>query len=323
MLKIGSLSLDVPFFQAPLSGYTDTAMRNLARKFGCPLTYTGMMLDRIALHPRAIRKLKFLPNDDIHPVGAQIIGKEAETMAEAAANFEKSGFDAIDLNFACPAPKVLRRGRGGALMQKPAQIFEIYKRVRDAVSVPLTIKIRSGFDNSEQSREKFLQICDFADREQINGVMIHGRSVVDKYRGHADWGIIKSVKEQWPGLTVIGSGDVFEAEKAKEVFEESKVDGFIAARGAIGNPWLFSKLRALFENRDLPSEPNLRQRGEVILEHFDMLTEIKVPHKATKQFRKFAASYCKPHPERKAAMLEMLKAQTAEQLRQSVKKWFN
>ncbi len=114
MLKIGDITCDVPFFQASLSGYSDRAMRVIAKRYGAPLTLTGVMLDKLAVHPKAVKKMRFQPGIDEHPVGAQILGANPDTMAAAAAKFESIGYDLIDLNFACPAPKVLRRGRGGS-----------------------------------------------------------------------------------------------------------------------------------------------------------------------------------------------------------------
>lgn len=147
-IKIGTLELSMPFIQAALAGYTDYPMRHLARRFGCPLTFTGVMLDRIALHPKAMRQLKFLPHDGEHPVVAQILGDDPAIIAQAAAVFEQVGYAAVDLNFACPVPKVLRRLRGGFLMQKPDIIRQAVRLTRQAVACPISMKIRIGFDHS-------------------------------------------------------------------------------------------------------------------------------------------------------------------------------
>jgi tRNA-dihydrouridine synthase B len=170
LLKFGNLELDVPFFQAPLSGYTDRAMRVLAKEFGSPLSFTGVLLDKIALHKRAIRKLGLSPQDDEHPVGAQILGADPIKMAAAATHFESLGFDMIDLNFACPAPKVLRRGRGGAMLTDPDGVREVYRRVRDSVKFPVTMKLRIGHGSGSENRDKFWQICENAVEDGCDGL---------------------------------------------------------------------------------------------------------------------------------------------------------
>ena len=133
MLKIGNINLSVPFVQAPLSGYSDYAMRRLGLDFGVPMTFSGVMLAKSAAHPKLLRNPLFRPHDDEHPVGAQILSNDPATMAKAARALEGAGYDVIDLNFACPAPKVLRSRRGGYLLKEPETVIEIYRRVRDAV----------------------------------------------------------------------------------------------------------------------------------------------------------------------------------------------
>ena len=268
MLKLGNISLDVPFYQAPLSGYTDRAMRVLAHKYGAPLTYTGVILAKIALHKKAFNRLFFQPRDDEGLVGAQILGEDPETMAKAAAAFSNVGFDLIDLNFACPAPKVLRRYSGGNLLKEPKTAIKIIQSVRDSVSCPVTIKLRAGFDKSQESMDKFWQICHGAIAEGVDALIIHGRSVKELYRDRADWEIVSEVKRKFPHATIIGSGDLMTAETIIERISTSGLDGVIIARGAIGNPWIFNETRALWEGRPKPKRPSLTEQGEVYLKHY-------------------------------------------------------
>ncbi|MBN1804742.1 MAG: tRNA-dihydrouridine synthase family protein, partial [Sedimentisphaerales bacterium] len=158
MLKIGSLILKVPFIQAPLSGYSDYAMRRLGLDFGVPLTFSGVMLAKSAAHPKLLRNPAFRPHDDEHPVGAQILGNDPATMAKAARALEDAGYDLIDLNFACPVPKVVRRQRGGYLLKEPEMVMEIFNRVREVVTCPVTMKLRTGFDSSMESYDNFHRI---------------------------------------------------------------------------------------------------------------------------------------------------------------------
>ena len=252
-LRIGTLTLDVPFYQAALSGYTDRAMRLLAKRFGSPLTFTGVLLDKIALHPKAVKTLQFLPDDEEHPVGAQVLGSDPATMAAAAAAFVKSGFDLIDLNFACPASKVLSRCRGGYLMNHPAVVAEAIERTRAAIKCPLMIKLRIGYDDSEHAKENFWDICRRVAAIGPDAVCIHGRTVAQLYRGKADWSILAEVKRQYPHLTIIGSGDIMTAESVVERLTTSGLDGVVIARGAVGNPWIFRDARALVEGKPLPT----------------------------------------------------------------------
>lgn len=314
MLRFGKIELDMPFIQAPLSGYTDHPMRVLARRFGCPLVFTGVMLDKISLHPKAIRQKKFHPFAEEHPIGAQILGSDPETMARSAAAFEQAGYDCIDLNFACPVPKVLRRERAGFLLRRPAVIRETFQRTREMVSCPVFMKIRIGFDSTEASREDFWTICENAAADGAEMLAIHGRTVEQKYRGHADWEAITEVKRAFPMLYIFGSGDIMTPETAVERARTSGVDGVIVARGAIGNPWIFQEIRALWEGRPKPPPPTLAEQKEVMLEHVEMILKLWPPKKAVPYFRKFTVGYCKRHPQRKKTMLAIMKARTAEQV---------
>ena len=322
MLKIGDIELDVPFYQAPLSGYSEWPMRVLAREFGCPLAFTGVLLDKIALHPKAVRKLKFQPDDDEHPVGAQILGANPATMAQAAAGFERIGFDIIDLNFACPAPKVLRRKRGGYQLKEPDIVIETIQRVREAVRCPVSMKLRAGFDSSAESIEKFWEICERAQGEGIDAMTVHGRTVTRRYRGKADWQIGSEVKKRFADMTVFGSGDLLTPETIVHRLETSGLDGVLIARGAIGNPWIFREVRALLAGHDKPPAPSLAEQGEVMLRHFEMMLEVRPERKAVPFFRKFAAGYCKRHPQRKRALLAIMAANTSDQLRATIKEWY-
>jgi len=322
MLKLGNITLDVPFYQAPLSGYTDRAMRVLAHEYGAPLTYTGVILAKIALHKKAFNRLFFQPKVDEGLVGAQILGGDPETMAEAAAAFSNVGFKLIDLNFACPAPKVLRRYSGGYLLKEPETAIKIIRFVRDSVSCPVTIKLRAGFDKSQESMDKFWQICQGAVTEGIDALIIHGRSVKELYRDKADWEIVCEVKRQFPNATIVGSGDLMNAETIIERLKTSGLDGVIIARGAIGNPWIFNETRALWEGRSKPERPDLTEQGEVYLRHYEMIAESRPMLKSVRYFRKFAVGYSKHHPERKKIQADLIAAKSRDDLYTAVKKWY-
>jgi tRNA-dihydrouridine synthase B len=314
MLKIGSIELDMPFIQAPLAGYTDWPMRVISRRFGVPLTFTGVMLDQIALNHKALRKKLFQLGDEPHPVGAQLLGIEPEDMAAAAKVFEGMGFDIIDLNFACPAPKVVRKARGGSLLADPECVMSIYRRVRDAVKCPVLMKLRIGLDHGEAAREDFWRIVSEASAEGIAAIVIHGRTVDQRYKGTADWEMLASVKRRFPKTTIVGSGDIFDAQTAVHRLRTSGLDGVIVARGAVGNPWIFREIRAVWSGQELPPPPSIDEQGRVMLDHFDMICHIKDARKAVPYFRKFATGYTRRHPTRKKVHLALMAAKTKDDI---------
>ncbi len=313
-LKLGTLTLDVPFFQAPLSGYSDHAMRKLARKFGCPFTLADVMLAKSAAEPRVLRKPCFRPVADEHPVGAQILGRTPATMAKAARDLVAAGYDLIDLNFACPAPKVLKRGRGGALLNEPDTAIDILRAVRDAVECPLIMKLRIGVNRKPESQANFWQIIERSIQHRIDALVIHGRTVSERYRGTANWEILAQIKSRFPETTLIGSGDIFDAQATVELIERTGLDGFIVARGAIGNPWIFRDLRALWEGRPVPPPPNLSEQKHVMLEHLDLMMAAHPQRRAVSRFRSFMVGYTKRHPNRKKVRLALMKPKTRDEL---------
>ena len=322
MLTIGNIKLKYPFIQAALSGYSDRAMRVLARKFGCELTFSGVILDSSASYKPLFKKPNYILKDDEHPIGAQLLGTEPQKMADAAQNLCRAGYDLIDLNFACPAPKVVRRARGGALLVKPETVIQIFKQVRDAVKCPVIMKLRRGFDDGEESAQKFWQICDEAIRYGVDGLIVHGRSVQQRFKGKADWNIIKQLKEKFPKTIVLGSGDLFKPADIVEKLRSSGVDGVAIARGAIGKPWLFRQVKDLLDGKTEIFEPNIKEQGTIILEHFEMLKELYDIKKRIWYFRKFLVKYSKSHPDSGKTSRELLAAQTEEQLMQTINKWY-
>ena len=322
MLKIGDLTIDVPFFQAPLSGYSDLAMRTIARQHGAPLTYNGVILDKTALSRRAFKKKALSPADDERPIGAQLLGSDPQTMASAARALQNMGYDLIDLNFACPAPKVLRRQRGGSLLNHPARAVEIFRRVRDSVSCPVTIKLRIAYDDDPVTRENFWHICRSAAQSGADALIVHGRTVLQKFRASADWSIISTLKQQLPNTPIIGSGDIHTADDIIRRLHTSGADGILVARGAIGNPWIFSHATALLLAQPSPDPPSIAQQADVITRHFDIVLGLYETRRAMLYFKKFSIHYCKHHPRRKMVQADLLAAETPQQFRDAVRKWY-
>ena len=184
-------------------------------------------------------------SDEEHPVGAQLMGAVPEDFGPAALRLVEAGFDVIDINFGCPVKKVLGRHRGGYLLGQVDTALEIVARVREAVParIPVTVKMRRGLDDSPESREKFFQIFDGAFERGVAAITVHGRTVAQKYVGPSRWNFLREVKQHAGSRVVLGSGDLFTPAACIEMLRQTGVDGVTAARGAIGNPWIFSHAR--------------------------------------------------------------------------------
>ncbi len=322
-LTIGNLILDVPFFQASLSGYSDYAMRRMARRFGCPFTLTGVMLAKSMANPRVLRKKCFQPYEDEHPVGAQIMSRTPATMAKAARDLVAVGYDVIDLNFACPAPKVLRRRRGGAMLDEPDLVLDNLKAVQDAVTCPIMMKLRMGINHKPESQAKFQQIVEQSIEAGIDALVIHGRTVNDRYRGQANWDILAEIKRTYPHATIIGSGDIFDAQESLQRMQDTGIDGIVPARGAVGNPWIFRELRALCEDKPLPAPPTLAEQKETLLLNLDWVCQDYEEKRAVGYFRKFACNYARRHPQRKKVNLAIMSAKLRKEVEAVIETWYS
>lgn len=294
--RVGPFTLHIPAMQAGLAGYSDMAMRVVARQRGCPYAVTEALLDRVLLKGgRGLEKGAILCDQD-HPVAGQLMGSEAEELSAAAKILLESGFDVIDLNFACPVRKVMGRCRGGYLLGDPEQAKTIMRQVRDAVPGPLTIKLRRALDESTQAGDWFAEIFSEAVALNFAAIAVHGRTVEQKYTGQANWDFLRRLKERHPATTLFGSGDVFSAEDALRMYEQTGVDGVWMARGAIGNPWIFSEFAALARGEPLPPPPTIFAQKEALLEHFRLAVEIYGEASASRQMRKIGIKYSRLHP---------------------------
>jgi tRNA-dihydrouridine synthase B len=299
-LRIGGLTLSSPLVQAALSGYSDRAMRLIARRHGAAYAVGEVLLDRFvaeAKHGRkAAARLAVAPNE--HPVGGQLMGANPDDFAPAARRLVAEGYDVIDINFGCPVKKVLGRCRGGYLLSQPVTALEIVRKVRAAVpaEVPVTLKMRRGLDDSSASRAAFWTIFDGAFAEGVAAITVHGRSVVQRYDGPSDWEFLAEVKRHAGERTVIGSGDLFSAEACVAMLEQTGVDGVSVARGAIGNPWIFAHALALLAGEPRPQPPGILEQRQVLEEHWALAEELHGEDVASRTMRKFAIKYARSHP---------------------------
>src|SRR5687767_1609539 len=298
MPTIGPVHFEQPFCQAGLAGYSDRAMRLVARRRGCPYAVTEALLDVIMVNGGQGLRKSIDINDEDHPVAGQIIGSEPDTMARAAVLLQQAGYDVIDLNFACPVKKIKNKARGGHMLFDEARAVSIVKAVRDALppSAVTTVSLRRGFDDSNESRERFERIVETIFANDYAAVRVHARTVEQKYLGQSRWSFLREVKQRWPDKTILGSGDVFTAEDVVRMLEETGVDIAWIARGAIGNPWIFQHAAALLRG-ELIAPPTIHEQRHALQEHFAIAMEIHGEQLAGRRMRKMGIKYSRFHPQ--------------------------
>jgi len=266
-LQIGPVRLAHPTILAPMEGVTDRAFRGLIRSFGgCGLTVTefvsseGMKRNE----PKAWRQAELDPNE--HPVSVQIYGRDPQRMAEAAQVCEGLGADIIDINLGCPSKHVTSGSSGSALMREPERAQQIFRAVKAAISVPMTVKMRLGWD---AERLNAPEISYLAQEEGAELVTVHGRTREQMYRGAADWAAIAAVKER-VSVPLIVNGDILTERDALVALRESKADGVMIGRGALRDPWIFERVSACLRGEPF-EEPSLEARRDALLHYFDLL----------------------------------------------------
>ncbi len=315
-LRLGAVKIDFPIVQAALSGYSDLPMRVLARQHGAGYTLCEVMLDQFLLAIKKRQKTKhFLDLDpEEHPVGGQLMGAEPEQFSAGALRLVQAGFDVIDINFGCPVKKVLGRCRGGFHLSQPTVAIEIIRRTRDVVppEIPVTVKMRRGMDDSSQSRDHFFEILDGAFAVGVAAVTVHGRTVQQRYIGPSKWDFLREVKQHvGPQRTILGSGDLFTATDCLRMIRQTGIDGVTVARGAIGNPWIFSQAQALAVGFPLPSPPTLQQQASVMRRHFELCQNTYGSERAPLMMRKFCIKYSASHPLMESVRVAFTKLRTA------------
>lgn len=324
MLRIGPIHLDAPFVQAALSGYSDAAMRLLAREYGCPYTINEVVLDKlVTVGGKRMKRMLAIPPGD-HPVGGQLMGSEPGQFAEAAAMMVETGYDVVDINFGCPVRKVLGRCRGGFLLSVPDQAREIIRAVIDAVGgrVPVTVKMRRGMDDTAESERNFYSVLDAAFEQGIAAVTVHGRTVQQRYVGPSNWDFLAAVKRNVGDRTILGSGDLFSAEDCVRMLGETGVDGCSIARGAIGNPFIFREVRALLAGEPLPPPPTINDQRRALERHYALMAELHGEALAGPLLRKFGVRYSELHPSAHDVKMAFLAVKTQQDWRAMLDRWY-
>ena len=318
-VKIKDLTLDLPVALAPMAGVTDLPFRMLCKEQGCGLLCTEMVSAKaIYYNNRNTWQLMDIDSGE-HPVAVQLFGSDPQIMADMAARVaEESDCDIIDVNMGCPVPKVVNNGEGSALMRRPKLVGEILSAMVKAVNKPVTVKIRKGFTEESANAAEIARI---AEASGAAAIAVHGRTREQYYSGSADWGVIRQVKEA-VSIPVFGNGDIFTAEDAVRMLEETGCDGVMAGRGARGNPWLFREIKALLTEGEVLPRPDRQEVYETMLRHGRMLTEMKGEYIGVREMRKHVAWYTAGFPGSAVLRGRVNEAQTFDDLKNLLEEAF-
>lgn len=293
-----------------MAGITDKAYRTIAASFGCGLTFTEMISDQALIHGHHRTKSMLDTGDEQVPAVVQIFGSQPQYMREAAVFVREYGARIIDINMGCPTPKIVKNGDGSALMQKPELVAQIVRKVSESVTVPVTVKMRKGWDDDSINA---VEIACIAEENGAKAVTVHGRTREQFYTGKADWSIISKVK-QAVKIPVIGNGDISSPEAAKAMLEETGCDGVMIGRGAEGNPWIFRRTVEFLSSGELLPEPSYEEKVEMALLHLGKTIELKGEFIGVKEMRKHLAWYLKSMPGAASIKSEVFKLDKASEV---------
>ena len=285
-LKIGSVELNNPFILAPMAGVCDLPFRLLCKEKGAAMVCTEMVSAKAIYYNNKNTKELLTIDKNEGPVSLQLFGSEPKLMAEMAKRIEEIPFDILDFNMGCPVPKVVNNGEGSALMKNPVLAGHIIEAMANAISKPVTVKIRAGFDAEHINA---VEIAKIAENSGAAAITVHARTREQYYSGKADREIIRLVKEAVT-IPVIGNGDIDCYESAKHMLEYTGCDGVAIGRGAEGNPWIFEELNAKYAGLDY-NKPSLEEVKEMIMRHARMLIDYRGEYIGIREMRKHAAWY--------------------------------
>ena len=309
-MNIGNIELSAPLALAPMAGITDLPFRLICRRLGCGMTVSEMVSAKGLLY-KNVKTTEMLRIDDgERPTAIQLFGSVPAELAEAARMVEASGADMIDFNMGCPVPKIVNNGEGSALMKNPQLAHDILAAMVKAVKIPVTVKFRAGWDDANRNA---VEIARAVEAAGVSAVAVHGRTRQQFYEGKADWSIIADVK-QAVKVPVFGNGDIFTVADGLRMLEQTGCDGFMIARGAQGNPWIFSQILHYFETGEHQEKPSFEEVRRMILRHARMMIEFKGEYTGIHEMRKHTAWYTAGYPHSSRLRAAVNTVESLEQL---------
>lgn len=289
---IGNVKIEGNLILGPMAGVTDLPFRLLCKEQGADLIYTEMVSAKGIQYNNKNTEALLEVAEEERPVSLQLFGSDPYIMSETAKRIEDRNFDILDVNMGCPVPKVVNNGEGSALMKEPKLVGEIVHALSTAINKPVTVKIRKGF---QESSVNAVEIAKIAEANGAAAIAVHGRTREEYYSGHADWNIIKEVKDA-VSIPVFGSGDVTTPEEARRLVDETGCDGIMIARGARGNPWIFHQVKEYFNTGIIPEKPTAKEAVIMMLRHARMAIEYKGEFIGIREMRKHVAWYTTGYP---------------------------
>lgn len=289
---IGKVPIKGNLVLGPMAGVTDLPFRILCKEQGADLIYMEMISAKGILYQNKNTEDLLKISETEHPVALQLFGEDPYIMSEMAKRIEDRPFDILDINMGCPVPKIVNNQEGSALMKQPKRVGEIVSAISKAIGKPVTVKIRKGFTNNNINA---VEIAKIAEESGAAAIAVHGRTRDQYYSGKADWEIIRQVKEK-VSVPVIGSGDIISPLDARRMLMETRCDAIMIARGARGNPWIFSNCKAVLEQGEQPPEITIDAVIEMILRHAKLMIEYKGDYTGIHEMRKHVAWYMTGFP---------------------------